>query len=337
MERLLEVQNLSVDYNTYAGTVHAVRDISFGINVGETVAIVGESGCGKSVTAKSIMGLVQQPPGHIGKESRIIYQNRNILDQSEKEWSNYRGNECSMIFQDALAALNPTRKIGKQIVESLENHRSMSKEEMEKEAIHMLDMVGIPDAEKSMKRYPHELSGGMRQRVMIAMALICNPKILIADEPTTALDVTIQAQIIDLMINLQKEFNTAIILITHDLGVVAQIAHRIIVMYAGQIVEEGTSYDIFYNPKHPYTKALLNSVPRLDLQNKQELAIIEGTVANLISPPKGCSFSPRCDSCMNICLAEEPLRTCFNADHYVSCWKYFKDMKTTWNRGGKYE
>ena len=277
MEKIIDIKNLRVSFHTYAGEVQAVRDVSFYAKKGETLAIVGESGCGKSVTSKAVMGLIAQPPGEIGKESQILYHGKNILKQSEKEWKEYRGARCSMIFQDALSSLNPTMNIGKQVMENITNHSNVSKADAKKQAIHMLEMVGIPDPELCIKKYPHELSGGMRQRVMIAIALSANPEILIADEPTTALDVTIQAQILDLMKKIQKETGTTIIMITHDLGVVANIADHIVVMYSGKVVEMGTSDEIFYQYKHPYTWALLNAAPNLELGHKQKLVSIEGT------------------------------------------------------------
>ncbi|MCX7884216.1 MAG: ABC transporter ATP-binding protein, partial [Caloramator sp.] len=268
MGKLLEVKDLRVSFHTYAGEVKAVRGVSFELKEGETLAIVGESGCGKSITSKSILRLIPSPPGDIKKESQIFYKDKDILKMNEKELRMLRGGEISMIFQDPMTSLNPTMKIGKQIAENLIVHRGMNKKEAINEAVKMLQMVGIPNAQERVNQYPHQFSGGMRQRVMIAIALACNPKILIADEPTTALDVTIQAQIMDLMKELHNTLGTAIILITHDLGVVASIAHRIQVMYAGMVVERGTTDEIFYNPKHPYTWALLKSVPRLETKHK---------------------------------------------------------------------
>ena len=277
MKTLVNVKDLSVSYFTYAGEVQSVRGVSFDIESGKTTALVGESGCGKSVTSKALMGLIERP-GVVKEGSQIFYEGKNILDFKEKEWLDFRGKECSMIFQDALVSLNPTMMIGKQIMENLENHNheKLSKTEIRKRAQQMLELVGIPDAPACLDKYPHELSGGMRQRVMIATALITNPKLLIADEPTTALDVTIQAQILELMKQLQKKLGMAIIMITHDLGVVADMADEIIVMYAGKIVEKGSNEEIFYNPRHPYTWALMNSVPRLDLDNKEQLVTIDG-------------------------------------------------------------
>lgn len=320
MPKLLEVKNLKVSYHTYAGEVQSVRGISFSLDKGESMAIVGESGCGKTVTSKSIMGLIQTPPGEIKKESSILFNGKDILKFNKKEWQQFRGSEASMIFQDPMTSLNPTMKVGRQIAESLIIHKGMSKKEAFMEAVKMLKIVDIPNAENRARQYPHEFSGGMRQRAMIAIALACNPRLLIADEPTTALDVTIQAQIIDLMKDLQKKLGTAIILITHDLGVVADIAQYVVVMYAGQIVERGVVDDIFYNPQHPYTWSLLKSVPRLDLGEKEELVSIHGTPPDLIAPPKGCPFSTRCKYCMPVCRELPPSVTEISETHSASCW-----------------
>lgn len=320
MENLIEVKNLAVSYYTYAGEVAAVRGVSFDIKRGKTTAIVGESGCGKTVTAKSIMGLIQKP-GKILDGSQIVYEGKDIINFSRKEWNDFRGKECSMIFQDALVSLNPTMKIGKQIAENLTNHKILKgKSDVEKRVVEILEMVEIPDAKKCLEKYPHELSGGMRQRVMIAMALITHPNLLIADEPTTALDVTIQAQIISLMKNLQEKIGMSIILITHDLGVVADIADEIVVMYAGKIVEKGNCREIFYHPKHPYTWALLKSVPRIDYEEKQALVTIEGSIPDMTNPPKGCAFCSRCPYAMNICREYESSKTTISDTHEVSCW-----------------
>lgn len=320
MKALLKVEDLSVSYFTYAGEVHSVRGISFEVEEGKTTALVGESGCGKSVTAKSLMGLIEKP-GKVGDKSRIIYQGKEITGYTEKEWNEFRGKECSMVFQDALVSLNPTVKIGTQIEENLLNHeKNLSKAETKKRALNMLKLTGVPDPEGCMKKYPHELSGGMRQRVMIACAMITNPKLLIADEPTTALDVTIQAQIIALMEDLQEKLGMSIIIITHDLGVVADMADEIIVMYASEIVERGTARDIFYNPEHPYTWALLQSVPRLDSEDKGILNTIEGNIPDMIKPPKGCSFCGRCPYAMQICEEQAPQTTQLTQQHSVACW-----------------
>ena len=320
MEKIIDIKNLRVSFHTYAGEVQAVRDVSFYAKKGETLAIVGESGCGKSVTSKAVMGLIAQPPGEIGKESQILYHGKNILKQSEKEWKEYRGARCSMIFQDALSSLNPTMNIGKQVMENITNHSNVSKADAKKQAIHMLEMVGIPDPELCIKKYPHELSGGMRQRVMIAIALSANPEILIADEPTTALDVTIQAQILDLMKKIQKETGTTIIMITHDLGVVANIADHIVVMYSGKVVEMGTSDEIFYQYKHPYTWALLSSVPKVTNESKEELYALKGTPPDLLLPLHECPFASRCEYCMGICKEKNPMETSLSDTHKVSCW-----------------
>lgn len=317
---ILEVKNLRVSYHTYAGEVKSVRGVTFSLNKGEAIAIVGESGCGKSVTAKSIMGLIKAPQGEIKKDSEILYNGTNILNYDKKQWKNYKGGECAIIFQDALASLNPTMRVGKQIMENLMGHKNMTKKEAQKEAVEMLRLVGIPEPEKRVRQYPHEFSGGMRQRVMIAIAFACDPKILICDEPTTALDVTIQGQILDIIKGLQKKNDTSVIMITHDLGVVANIAQRIAVMYSGVIVESGTCKDIFYRPRHPYTWALIQSVPRLDLKNKQELATIPGTPPDLLNPPVGCPFCTRCSYCMPICKEAMPEATDFGNGHTASCW-----------------
>ena len=321
MENLIQVKDLTVSFYTYAGEVQAVRGIDFVIEDGKTTALVGESGCGKSVTSKALMGLIEKP-GKVKEGSSILYQGSNILDYSQKQWQNFRGKECSMIFQDALVSLNPTMKVGKQIVENLRNHNEekLTKAQMRQKAVEMLSLVGIPDPEQCLEKYPHELSGGMRQRVMIATAMITRPALLIADEPTTALDVTIQAQILELMKDLQKKLGMAIIMITHDLGVVADMCDNIIVMYAGKIVEKGTADDIFYDPRHPYTWALMNAVPRLDLDNKEELVTIEGTIPDMIHPPKGCAFCSRCPYAMNVCAEYVPEMLTLNATHQVSCW-----------------
>ena len=319
MEKLLDVNNLRVSFNTYAGEVKAVRGVSFELNEGETLAFVGESGCGKTVTAKAIMRLLQKPFAEIKEGSQ------DVLKMSKKELQSYRGDEVSMIFQDPMTSLNPTMTVGKQIMESLILHRGLDKKAAREEAINMLKLVKIPDAEKRVDAYPHEMSGGMRQRVMIAIALSCNPALLIADEPTTALDVTIQAQIMELLGELKKELNTAIILVTHDLGVVADFADRIQVMYAGQVIERGTVREIFHHAKHPYTWALLSSVPRLDTENKQELYALQGTPPDLINELNHCPFAARCEYCMGICKEAMPEETLVDGTHKVSCWLQHPD------------
>ena len=325
MEKLLDVNNLRVSFNTYAGEVKAVRGVSFELNEGETLAFVGESGCGKTVTAKAIMRLLQKPFAEIKEGSQVVYRGQDVLKMSKKELQSYRGDEVSMIFQDPMTSLNPTMTVGKQIMESLILHRGLDKKAAREEAINMLKLVKIPDAEKRVDAYPHEMSGGMRQRVMIAIALSCNPALLIADEPTTALDVTIQAQIMELLGELKKELNTAIILVTHDLGVVADFADRIQVMYAGQVIERGTVREIFNNAKHPYTWALLSSVPRLDTENKQELYALQGTPPDLINELNHCPFAARCEYCMGICKEAMPEETLVDGTHKVSCWLQHPD------------
>ncbi|MCM1992443.1 ABC transporter ATP-binding protein [Oceanirhabdus seepicola] len=321
MEKILDVQDLKVSFHTYAGEVQAVRGVSFYLNKGETLAIVGESGCGKTVTSKSIMRLLPEPmPAEIKKTTKILFNKNDILKMNEKELRKLRGADISMIFQDPMTSLNPTMTIGKQIAESLIIHRGMNKQEALDEAIKMLKLVNIPNADKRANQYPHEFSGGMRQRAMIAIALACNPKVLIADEPTTALDVTIQAQIMDLIKELQKNLGTAVILVTHDLGVVADVADRIQVMYAGVVIERGTTDEVFYNPKHPYTWALLKSVPRLETGNKDVLYALGGTPPDLIKPPIGCPFAARCEYCMEICKEIMPEATKLSETHEAKCW-----------------
>ncbi|GAA0718296.1 ABC transporter ATP-binding protein [Clostridium malenominatum] len=320
MTKLLEVKDLRVSFHTYAGEVQSVRGVSFDLEKGETLAIVGESGCGKTVTSKSIMRLIATPPGEVKEGSQILFEGKDILKMNDKELRELRGESISMIFQDAMTSLNPTMKIGNQIAESLIIHRGMNKKEALEEAIKMLKLVNIPNAEKRVNQYPHQFSGGMRQRAMIAIALACNPKVLIADEPTTALDVTIQAQIMDLIKELQNKLGTAVVLITHDLGVVANVASKIQVMYAGKVIERGTTDEIFFNAKHPYTWALLKSVPRLDTGHKDELYSIQGTPPDLLKPPVGCPFASRCDYCMQICKEEMPEVSKLSDTHSVHCW-----------------
>ena len=318
-ERVLEVNDLHISFDTYSGEVHAVRGVSFHLDKAETLAIVGESGCGKSVTAKSIMKLIPMPPGRIKKGS-ILFGGRDITNYTKKQMESIRGSEIGMIFQDPMTSLSPTMLVGKQIAEGLIQHQRLTKKQAHEKSIEMLKIVGIPNPDKRASQYPHEFSGGMRQRVMIAIALACNPKVLIADEPTTALDVTIQAQILDLMKDLKKQIDTSIILITHDLGVVAGMAERVLVMYAGKIVEAGYLEDIFKNPKHPYTWGLLKSVPRLDLGSKEELIPIYGTPPDLFSPPKGCDFAARCKHAMKVCYLLQPEMQECGQEHQTACW-----------------
>ena len=319
-EKILEVKDLRVSFNTYAGEVRAVRGVDFDLHQGETLCFVGESGCGKTVTSKAILRLLQPPFATIKEGSQILFRGEDVLQMDKKRLRNYRGNDVSMIFQDPMTSLNPTMTCGKQIMESLLLHKNMTKAQAREEAIHTLELVKIPDAAKRMDDYPHQMSGGMRQRVMIAIALSCSPHILIADEPTTALDVTIQAQIIDLLRELRDQLNTAIILVTHDLGVVANFADRIQVMYAGQVIERGSVREIFYEAKHPYTWALLSSVPTLDKSNKQELYTLKGTPPDLILPLEHCPFAARCEYCMPICKETMPPATVLSDPHQVSCW-----------------
>jgi len=316
---ILDVQDLRVSFNVYGGEVQAVRGVSFQVKEGEAVAIVGESGSGKSVTAQAIMRLIPTPPGQF-KSGSIFFDGQDLLTLSEKAMQKVRGNKIGMIFQDPMTSLNPTMTIGMQIMEGLMLHQRLSKSEAKERAIELLSMVGIPDPESRIKQYPHQMSGGMRQRVMIAIALACNPALLIADEPTTALDVTIQAQIMQLMKELQQKTKTSIILITHDLGVVVDLCDRVIVMYAGQIVETGTKWEIFQNPQHPYTKGLLKSLPRLDQAKDEPLVPIYGTPPDMVHPPIGCGFCSRCSEAMRICEMEEPEWTTISETQQVRCW-----------------
>lgn len=319
MENLLEVKDLKISFQTFFGEVEAVRGISFNVGKKETVAIVGESGCGKSVTASGIMQLLPMPPAFF-KGGEILFNGVDLLKKSEKEMQAIRGNKISMVFQDPMTSLNPTMKIGKQIVEGLVKHNKMTREEARKKAIEMLELVAVPQPEKRINQYPHEFSGGMRQRVMIALAMVCNPQLLIADEPTTALDVTVQAQILDLMKKLQEQLGMSIIIITHDLGIVADISDKVVVMYAGQIVETGLTDEIFANPMHPYTRKLLASVPRLDMSKDEPLYSIDGTPPDLYIPPKGCSFYDRCTEAMKICKEHMPEMSNHSDTHKSCCW-----------------
>ena len=320
-ERLLEVNDLAVSFFTYAGEVQAVRGVSWHLDKNETVALVGESGCGKSVTIQTVMGLLQSPGRVIGGSVR--FEGRDMLALNAKELRQIQGNRMSMIFQDPLSYLNPTMRVGEQIAESYRLHHKVSRAEAEAKVLDMMRLISFPEPERNMRAYPHQLSGGMRQRIMVAMALICNPQVLFADEPTTALDVTIQAQIIELMNSLKEKLNTAIVLITHDLGVVANMAQRIYVMYAGKIVERGSAKDIFYRPKHPYTWGLLASVPRLDAEQDRDFRYIPGTPPDLLNPPKGCPFAARCRYACRACVTDMPEETAFDTqDHRASCWLY---------------
>ncbi|MBE1444760.1 ABC transporter ATP-binding protein [Paenibacillus sp. OAS669] len=315
----LEVDNLHVSFTTHGGEVKAVRGVSFKLGQGETLAIVGESGCGKSVTARSVMRLLPEQTSRITRGS-IRFEGKELTKLTEKQLRELRGAKIAMIFQDAMTALNPTISIGEQIMEGVIRHRKLPRAEARKLAVEMLGLVGISHPEMRMKQYLHEFSGGMRQRMMIAIAAVCNPSILIADEPTTALDVTIQAQIIELFQMLQKKTGVSIIIITHDLGVVAKIADRVAVMYAGQIVESGTVHELFHNPQHPYTKGLLASMPRLDTDRTQPLTPIPGTPPDLFAPPRGCAFTARCPYAMEVCELHPPAQTNISHGHSAACW-----------------
>lgn len=318
MENLLHVKDLRTSFKTSAGKVQAVRGVSFYLEKGEALGIVGESGCGKSVTMMSIMRLLANN-GDL-ESGDIFFEGRDISKVKELDMEKIRGNEIGMIFQDPMTSLNPVYTIGDQLIEPLLKHKKITRKEAKKEAIKMLELVGIPSPEKRIKQYPHEFSGGMRQRAMIAMSLICKPKLIIADEPTTALDVTIQAQILDLMKHLKEKFNTSIILITHDLGVVADLCSRINVMYGGIVVETGTAEDIFYRAKHPYTWGLMNSVPNPKDDKKEKLKPIQGHPPDLLKPPVGCPFAARCDYAMKICIQKQPPEFLIGEKHKTACW-----------------
>ena len=317
-EYLINVQNERLSFFTPAGEVKALNDVSFRMNAGEVLGIVGESGSGKSVTAYSLLGIVPHPGRLISGALSFCGQRLDSLN--EKQFQGIRGNQISIIFQDPMTSLNPVFTVGGQIIEAIRLHTGKSKKEARARGVELLNLVGINEPHRRMRQYPHELSGGMRQRVMIAMALACEPKLLIADEPTTALDVTIQAQILDLMQNLRKSLGMAIILITHDLGVVASMCEKIAVMYAGKIVECGTADEVFYDPRHEYTKGLLQSIPQLDGADKNRLKPIPGSPIDMLNLPSGCPFAPRCGACMKICLREMPPVSEYSASHYSQCW-----------------
>ncbi len=317
-KKLLEIKDERLSFFTPAGEVKALNGVSFSMNEGEVLGIVGESGSGKSVTAYSIMGLTAYPGKLVG--GTIWFNGHEIDKMTEKEMRKIRGNEVSIIFQDPMTSLNPVYTIGDQIVEVIRLHTGKSKKEATERARELIELVGITEPEKRLKQYPHELSGGMRQRVMIAIALACEPKLLIADEPTTALDVTIQAQILELMQELRQKLGMSIIMITHDLGVVASMCEKIAVMYAGHIVEYGTADEIFYNPCHEYTKGLIRSIPKLNVEQTERLIPIEGQPVDLLNPPAGCPFAPRCRACMKVCLDRMPPKTELSETHYSHCW-----------------
>jgi oligopeptide transport system ATP-binding protein len=318
-DKVLRVEDLEISFSTQAGEVQAVRGVSFELRQGETLAIVGESGSGKTVTAKSLMRLLPEANTRI-KGGEAIFEGQDLLKLSEKRMQEVRGPQIAMVFQDPMTSLDPTMKVGRQITESLKKHLGMSGNRARERAVELLEMVGIPNAEERVRQYPHQFSGGMRQRVVIAIALACEPQILIADEPTTALDVTIQAQILELLRDLQERIGTSVILITHDLGVVAQIAHRVAVMYGGKVVETGTVREIFYNPQMPYTWGLLSSIPLPIADRSQDLIPIPGFPPDMSDPPEGCPFTPRCPYAMRICAEEMPGYTTFSAEHKAACW-----------------
>ena len=320
---LLDIKNLKLSFFTPAGEVKALNDVSIRMDEGDVLGIVGESGSGKSVTAYAVMGLTAYPGKIVG--GSIEFNGHRIHEKTEQEMRKIRGKEVSIIFQDPMTSLNPVYTIGDQIREVLFLHTQLDRQQAQARAVELLSLVGINEPEKRLKQYPHELSGGMRQRVMIAIALACEPKLLIADEPTTALDVTIQAQIMELMMDLKKKLNMSIIMITHDLGIVASMCNRIVVMYGGKVVETGTVDEIFYNPKHEYTKGLLRSIPKLDAQHHEKLVPIEGTPVDMLNPPAGCPFAPRCGQCMKICLKSMPEFKQISDTHSSACWLNVKE------------
>lgn len=323
MEKILEVKDLHISFHTFSGEVKAIRGVNFDLYKGETLAIVGESGSGKSVTTKTIMRLLPEHNSEI-KHGEILFEGKDLTKLTDKQMQKIRGKDISMIFQDPMTSLNPTMKVGKQIMEPIVKHQKLSKAEAKKRAIEILDLVGIKNPEERFNQYPHQFSGGMRQRVVIAIALACNPKVLIADEPTTALDVTIQAQILELMKDLQEKIKTSIIFITHDLGVVANVADRVAVMYGGKIVEVGTVDEVFYNPQHPYTWGLISSMPTLDTAD-EELFVIPGTPPDLLNPPKGDAFAPRNKYAMKIDVEEHPPFFKVSDTHYAATWLLHPD------------
>lgn len=330
MDALVKVRDLKVSFATYGGSVRAVRGVSFDIRRAECLAIVGESGCGKSVTAQSLMRLIPSPPAETSGE--VFFDGIDINSLPEKKMRSLRGSKMAMIFQDPMTSLDPTMTVCNQIIEGILRHQKISKTEALERVVEVIGLVGIPNPRGQLKRYAYELSGGMRQRIVIAMALACNPTLLIADEPTTALDVTTQAQILELMRELKRRLNTALLLITHDMGVVSSMAQRIAVFYAGQVVEIGTAEDIFYGYGHPYTVALLRSRPRLDLDRGQKLVSIAGSPPDLFSPPKGCAFAARCDFAMQACLEKQPDIFSLGGEHNVACWLHHPEARESFDR-----
>ena len=318
-EKILEIRNLVFSFRTYGGVVHAVRDVSFDVRRGEILGIVGESGCGKSVTAQCILRLNPEPPGFF-ENGEILYGGSDILKMKKKELRNIRTREIGFVFQDPRTSLNPTMRIGDQIEEVFLSRTDISKKEVKERALGIMRLVGISDVERRYKQYPHELSGGMKQRIMIAIALVSEPSVIICDEPTTSLDVTIEAQILDLLMDLRERLGTSVIMITHDLGVIAKMCDRVIVMYGGKIVETGDVREIFYETKHPYTMGLMKSIARLDMDKNDVLTPIEGTPPDLFSPPRGCPFAARCDEAMEVCHRYMPGETVLSSGHMTRCW-----------------
>ena len=336
MDDILRVEDLHVEIKTHHGLVKAVRGVDFYLKKGETLAIVGESGCGKSISVKATMRLLPSN-GRISGGS-VKLEGRELTQLTEREMLKIRGSDIAMIFQDPMTSLNPTMTVGKQIVEMLKAHRKdMSKEQMKARALELIELVGISNPEMRYKQYPHELSGGMRQRIVIAIALACDPKVLIADEPTTALDVTIQAQILDLMKEIQQKTGMGILFITHNLGVVAEICDNVSVMYAGRIVEQGGVEDIFYRPGHPYTLGLLRSMPRVDVGSRERLIPIPGTPVDMLDPPPGCPFAPRCESCMQVCLEKAPPDVTLGEGHRAACWLRVREQLQARREGAYHE
>lgn len=336
-EKILELKNIVYSFHTYGGIVQAVRDVSFDVRKGEILGIVGESGCGKSVTAQSILRLNPEPPGFFGG-GQILFKGQDICQMNQKELRKIRGREIGFIFQDPMTSLNPTMKIGAQIEEVFLGRTDVSRKEVKQKALDIMKLVGISDVERRYGQYPHELSGGMKQRVMIAIALVSRPDLIICDEPTTSLDVTIEAQILDLLLELRRKFGTSIIMITHDLGVIARLCDRVVVMYGGKIVEQGPVKEIFYETAHPYTNGLLRSIARLDMNKNDALTPIEGTPPDLFAPPAGCPFAARCEYAMEICYQRQPESYRLTDGHSTSCWlqhEYAPKVDLRLRKGGE--
>ena len=327
-EKILELKNVVYSFKTYGGEVKAVRDVSFDVRAGEVLGIVGESGCGKSVTAQCILRLNPEPPGFF-EGGEIFYKGEDILKMDNKAIRKIRGGEIGFVFQDPMTSLNPTMKVGKQIMEVFVGREGYTKAEVKEKALEIMKLVGISDSEKRFNQYPHELSVGMKQRVMIAIALVSNPSLIICDEPTTSLDVTIEAQILELLLELREKLGTSIIMITHDLGVIAKICDRVVVMYGGQVVEKGTVREIYYNTAHPYTSGLMHSIARLETNRGEKLHPIEGTPPDLFSPPAGCPFAARCDYCMDVCNEYPPDEYRLSDEHMTRCWLQHENAPDT--------